>query len=82
MDLGIEINSDLSFQSQIGSIIAKARQRVGVLFCGSHTRQVIFLKKAYITYIRPLLQFLYMESDSGLLHRSIRKRPASLHKAC
>ena len=57
MDLGIEINSDLSFQSHIGSIVSKARQRVGVLFRGFHTRQVSFLKKAYITYIRPLLEY-------------------------
>ena len=32
IDLGIEINSDLSFQSHIGSIVSKARQRVGILF--------------------------------------------------
>jgi ribonuclease P/MRP protein subunit RPP40 len=57
MDLGVEINSDLSFQSHIGSIVSKARQRVGVLFRGFHTRQVSFLKKAYITYIRPLLEY-------------------------
>jgi len=57
MDLGIKINSDLSFQSHIGSIVSKARQRVGVLFRGFHTRQVSFLKKAYITYIRPLLEY-------------------------
>ena len=57
MDLGIEINSDLSFQSHIGSIVSKARQRVGVLFRGFQTRQVSFLKKAYITYIRPLLEY-------------------------
>jgi hypothetical protein len=30
----------ISFQSHIGSILAKARQRVGVLFRGLHTRQV------------------------------------------
>ena len=57
MDLGIEINSDLSFQSHIGSIVAKARQRVGGLFRGFHTRQARLLKKAYITYIRPLLEY-------------------------
>ena len=57
MDLGIEINSDLSFQSHIGSIVSKARQRVGILFRGFQNREVSFLKKAYITYIRPLLEY-------------------------
>ena len=83
MDLGIEINSDLSFQFHIGSIVAKARQHVGILFRGFHTRQVILLKRLinhiYTSTLR--IQF-YMESDSGLLHRSIGKRPASLHKVC
>jgi len=32
MDLGIEINSDLSIQSDAGSTVSKARQRVGVIF--------------------------------------------------
>ena len=46
MDLGIEINSDLSFQSHKDYIVSKARQRVGALFRGFHTRQVSFLKKS------------------------------------
>jgi len=45
IDLGNGINSDLSFQSLIGSIVSEARQRVGVLFQGFHTRQVSFLKR-------------------------------------
>ena len=57
MDLGIKINSDLTFQSHIGSMVARARQRVGVLFRGFHTRQVILLKKAYITYTTLRIQF-------------------------
>jgi hypothetical protein len=56
-DLGIECRSNLSFQSHIGSIVSKARQRVGVLFRGFSTRNVAFLRKAYITYIRPLLEY-------------------------
>jgi low affinity Fe/Cu permease len=42
MDLGISINSNLSFQSHISSIISRARQRVGILFRGFHTRQISF----------------------------------------
>jgi hypothetical protein len=57
MDLGISINSNLSFQSHISSIISRARQRVGILFRGFHTRQTSFLKKAFNTYIRPLLEY-------------------------
>ena len=56
-DLGIEINTNLSFHSHIGSIVSKARQRVGVLFRGFHTRNISLFKKAFITYIRPLLEY-------------------------
>jgi len=53
MDLGIEINSDLSFQFHIGSIVSKAGQRVGVLFLGFYTRQVPFNKRLLPhTYVR------------------------------
>jgi len=53
MNLGIEINSDDSFQSHIGSIVSKAHQRIGVLFRGFHTRQVSFKKRLLPhTYVR------------------------------
>ena len=55
MDLGIKINSDLTFQSHIGSIVARARQRVDVLFRGFHTRQVILLKR--------LISHIYVHSS-------------------
>ena len=56
-DLGVEYSFNLSFQSHISSIVSKARQRVGFLFRGFFTRNVSFLRKAYITYIRPLLEY-------------------------
>ena len=57
MDLGTEINFDLSFQSHIGSIVSNVHQRVGILFRGFQTREVSFLKKVFITWIRPLLEY-------------------------
>ena len=56
-DLGVEYSFNLSVQSHTSSIVSKARQRVGFLFRGFSTRNVSFLRKAYITYIRPLLEY-------------------------
>jgi hypothetical protein len=89
MDLGIEINSDLSFQSHIGSIVSKARQRVGVLFRGFRNRQISFLKKAFITYIRPLLEYnsniwnpthVYLTDLLESVQRSFTKRVQAVSK--
>jgi hypothetical protein len=55
--VSILIQISLSSFIYIGSIVSKARQCVGVLFRGFQTRQVSFLKKVYVTYIRPLLEY-------------------------
>jgi len=57
IDLGVEVDSNLSYHSHIVNIAAKATQRVGVLFRGFVTRDLNFMRKAYITYIRPLLEY-------------------------
>ena len=53
-DLGIDTDSALSYHNHIAS---KATQRVGVLFRGFMTRDLQFMQKAFITYIRPLLEY-------------------------
>jgi len=47
----------LSFNSHIDSITTKATQRVGIIFRSFYNRDANFLRKAYITYVRPLLEF-------------------------
>jgi hypothetical protein len=56
-DLGIEIDSDLSFDAHINMIVGKAYSRIGILFKGFSSRNVALLVKAYVTYIRPTLEY-------------------------
>ena len=56
-DLGIIIDNVLSYNAHIHLIITRASQRLGVLFNGFLTRDMLTLRKAYITYIRPLLEY-------------------------
>jgi len=56
-DLGICIDNKLSYNSHISNIVVKAMQRVGLLFRSFLCRDLLFLRKAYITYIRPLLEY-------------------------
>jgi len=57
LDLGVNISSDLSFKSHINDIVAKAHQRQGIFFRGFCSRDLGFVRKAFITYIRPILEY-------------------------
>jgi hypothetical protein len=56
-DLGIEIDSSLKYDVHINKIVGKAYSRVGVLFKGFTTRNITFLRKAFLTYVRPVLEY-------------------------
>jgi hypothetical protein len=56
-DLGVLVDSRLTFNLHISNILTKATQRVGVFFRGFSSRHLDFMKKAFITYIRPSLEF-------------------------
>ena len=56
-DLGVEIDSNLTFDAHINRIIGKAYSRVGVIYKGFASRDVRILKQAYITYVRPVLEY-------------------------
>jgi len=56
-DLGILVDSRLTFNLHISNILSKATQRVGVFFRGFSSRHPALMKKAFITYIRPTLEF-------------------------
>ena len=47
----------LSFKGHINVIVSKAMQRIGLLFRGFLCRDITFLKKAFVTYIRPLVEY-------------------------
>lgn len=56
-DLGVEIDSSLKYDAHINKIVGKAYSRVGVLFKGFASRQIPVLKKAYTTYVRPIMEY-------------------------
>jgi hypothetical protein len=56
-DLGLLVDSRLSFNLHISNIVTKATRRSGVFFRGFASRQLALVEKTFITYIRPLLEF-------------------------
>jgi len=56
-DLGINIDSNKSFKSHINTIITKSLQRVGIFFRGFSSRRFDIVRKTFITYICPLLEY-------------------------
>jgi hypothetical protein len=56
-DLGIVIDSSLTFKNHINNIVTKSLQRCGVLFRGFVSRDLTFMRKAFVIYIRPILEY-------------------------
>jgi len=56
-DLGISIDVRLSYDKHISNICNKASSRIGVLFRGFATRNLRILRKDYVSYIRPVLEY-------------------------
>jgi hypothetical protein len=60
VDLGVILNDDLSFRDHINSIVSevsKARQRTSVLLRGFVFRRLDIMRTAFVTYVRPLLEY-------------------------
>ena len=57
VDLGVTISYDLSFKTHINNIVATAYQRQSIFFRGFLSRDLKFARKAFITYIRPILEY-------------------------
>ena len=56
-DLGVFVDSSLTFKQHICTVITKAQQRVGVFFRGFSSRSFDIVRKTFITYIRPVLEY-------------------------
>jgi hypothetical protein len=56
-DLGVIVDSTLKFRSHVSSIVAKARTRASLIFKCFLSRDCASLLKAYITYVRPLVEY-------------------------
>ena len=82
-DLGVHVDSDLSFAPHIRDIVSRAKQRSSLIFRCFLSHNIINLKRAFITYIRPLVEFasqVWSPSLVGLINeiesvqRSFTKR--------
>jgi Reverse transcriptase (RNA-dependent DNA polymerase) len=56
-DLGVYVDSNLSFKHHIATVVTKARQRAGVFFRGFASRSLDIVRKTFVTYIRPILEY-------------------------
>jgi ribonuclease P/MRP protein subunit RPP40 len=56
-DLGILTDSCLSFRDHNNNIVSKSLQRCGVLFREFVSRDLSFLIKAFVVYVRPILEY-------------------------
>ena len=56
-DLGIENDPNLKFSAHIVNITSRAFRRLGVLCKAFTLRDLIFTKRAYTTYVRPVLEY-------------------------
>ena len=57
-DLGVTITYDLSPSSYISDIIFKAHQRANLIGRCFVSRNINLLVRAFVTYMRPLLEYL------------------------
>jgi hypothetical protein len=56
-DLGVLVDPDLTFAPHIRDFVSRAKRRSSLIFRCFLTRDVSNLKRAFITYIRPLLEY-------------------------
>jgi len=51
------VDFSLKYDGHINRIVAKAYSRICILFRSFFNRNMVFLRKAYTVYIRPLLEY-------------------------
>jgi hypothetical protein len=68
LDLGITISADLSYKAHINNIVAKALQRSSTFFRGFASRNLQLMRKAFVTYIRPILEYNSIVWSPNLVH--------------
>jgi len=87
-DLGVIIDSSLSFSLHCNSIVAKALSRLNTLFRAFHSHSPDLLIRGYITYVRPILETFspvwspHLEQDSNNVESVQRKFAHRLYFRC
>ena len=56
-DLGIYVDSELSFDRHISNLIGKAYSCIGLIFRSFVSINLYLLRRAYICYVRPILEY-------------------------
>ena len=56
-DLGVCINSVLSFSEHINNVVVKAKQRTSLLLRSFLSKDPMLLTKAFTVYVRPMLEY-------------------------
>jgi hypothetical protein len=67
-DLGVVLSEDLSFHKNFNSIVSKARFRISILFRGFISRDHGIMRRAFIAYIRPILEYNSVVWSPSLLY--------------
>ena len=57
VDLGVTISYNLAFNDHINNIVSRARQRISIIYRGFASRNNDILKRAFIAYIRPIVEY-------------------------
>ena len=78
-DLGVTIDNNLKYNCHINNIVAQARRRAGLLFKCFQTRNADVLARAFVVYIRPLLEYasnIWSPTQIGLIEQieSVQRR--------
>ena len=56
-DLGVTVDSRLKFDKHIALIVHKAMSRCRLILKCFHSRNVTIMLQAYVTYVRPILEY-------------------------
>ena len=56
-DLVVIVDSGLMFDAHVNTVVSKAYARIAMVLRGFSTRNTILLRRTYITYVRPILEY-------------------------
>ena len=56
-DLGLTYDANMKFDDYISDITRRAYQRTGLIFRGFISKNTDLLKRAFVTYVRPILEY-------------------------
>jgi len=56
-DLGVLISNDLQPSVHVNDIVSRAHKRAAAILCAFVTRDSSLLMRAFLTYVRPILEY-------------------------